>query len=147
MALALNNLKRADMPLNKETKLYGFKKLILIPSKRSTSSICPLDVTFAGITTLGQNGLKTNGNKEIFHIPQTPIMKPYHQVQFNIISRTSNGFKYYYLPLKVLLNSIHSCPVGCRIHLLHLCRRVRPPPPPPKSVLYMTLNNLMVRFL
>ena len=40
-----------------------------------------------------------------------------------------------------------SCLVGwgCRIHWLHLCRRVRPPPPP-MSALIMTLNNLMVRF-
>ena len=38
------------------------------------------------------------------------------------------------------------CPVGwgCRIHRLLLCRGVRPPPP--KSVLDMTLNDLMVRF-
>ena len=37
------------------------------------------------------------------------------------------------------------CPVGwgCRIHRLHLCRVVKPPP---MSVLYMILNNLMVRF-
>ena len=37
------------------------------------------------------------------------------------------------------------CPVswGCRIHWLHLCRGVRPTL---KSVLDMTLNNLMVRF-
>ena len=32
---------------------------------------------------------------------------------------------------------------GCRICRLHLCRGVRPPP---MSILYMTLNNLMVRF-
>ena len=31
---------------------------------------------------------------------------------------------------------------GCRIHWLHLCRRVRPPP---TSVLDMVLNNLIVR--
>ena len=38
------------------------------------------------------------------------------------------------------------CPVGwgCRIHRLHICRGVRPSP---MSVLDMTLNNLMVRFL
>ena len=37
------------------------------------------------------------------------------------------------------------CPVslGCRIHWLHLCRRVRPPP---NEYPDMTLNNLMVRF-
>ena len=37
------------------------------------------------------------------------------------------------------------CPVtwGCRIHWLHLCRGVKPPL---KSVLDMSLNNLMVRF-
>ena len=37
------------------------------------------------------------------------------------------------------------CPVGwgCKIHWLHLCRGVRPPL---TSVLYMTLNNLIVRF-
>ena len=38
------------------------------------------------------------------------------------------------------------CPVGWdrRIHRLNLCRWVRPPPQ--RSVLDMTLNNLMVRF-
>ena len=50
---------------------------------------------------------------------------------------------------RVCLFSIESqtvcCPVGwnCRIHRLHLCRRIRTTP---ISVLDMTLNNLMVRF-
>ena len=41
---------------------------------------------------------------------------------------------------------IFFCPVGwgCRIHWLHLCRRVRPPTS--NECPDMTLNNLMVRF-
>ena len=49
--------------------------------------------------------------------------------------------KHQYTPLK-------SCSVGgggCRIHLLLLYRRVRTLPP--TSVLYMTLNNLTVRWM
>ena len=55
-----------------------------------------------------------------------------------------NAFKFWMFLHDHQSNDI-DCPVGwgCRIHRLLLCRGVRPPP---MSVLYMTLNNLMVRF-
>ena len=61
------------------------------------------------VTTIpGQSETESNGNKEVIHITQTLRQEPHHQMQFNVIPRTLNGFKYCYLTLTILFNIIHS---------------------------------------
>ena len=60
MALALNNLKRVDMPLNKETN--------------QTKNL-------SGATTAGQSGPGNDGNKGVLYIPQnSSIIGASHQI-------------------------------------------------------------------
>ena len=40
--------------------------------------------------------------KEYFTFHKTPRLEPNHQMQFNVIPRTVNSFKYCYLPLIIL---------------------------------------------
>ena len=56
----------------------------------------------------GKSGHGSNGNERVLHIPQTPRLKPHHQMLFNVILRTLTGFKYYYLTPIILFNIIHS---------------------------------------
>ena len=63
--------------------------------------------TLIGITTPGQSGPESNGNEEILHIPQTPTLELYHQLLFNVILKTVNGFKYSYLTLIIPFTIIH----------------------------------------
>ena len=44
-----------------------------------------MDGTLTGTTTLSQSGPGSNGNEGVVHIPQTPRLKPHHQIQFNVI--------------------------------------------------------------
>ena len=56
-------------------------------------------------TIYGQSGLESNGNEGVFHIPETARLE--HQMEFNVISKTINGFKDSYLTLIILFNIIH----------------------------------------
>ena len=58
-----------------------------------------------GTTIYDQNGLESNGNEEVFHIPETARLE--HLMQFNVISKTINGFKYSLLTLIIIFNIIH----------------------------------------
>ena len=53
----------------------------------------PIDGTLTGSSTPGQSEPDSIGNEEVFRIPGTPGMEPHYQMQFNVISRTLNGFK------------------------------------------------------
>ena len=64
--------------------------LIIIPSKR-LSSIWPIDRTLTGTTAPNQSRPESNNYEEVFYIPQTPGLKPHHQMQFSVIPRTLNG--------------------------------------------------------
>ena len=47
----------------------------------SNSSIGPIDRTLSGATTLGQSGPGSNGNEEVFHIPEAvALLEPQHQM-------------------------------------------------------------------
>ena len=48
------------------TQLNGFKY-----SKWLNSSIWPIDGALTGTSTAGQSELGSNGNEDVFHIPQT----------------------------------------------------------------------------
>ena len=78
-----------------------------------------------------------------------PELEPHHRKQLSIIPRITLFREYnsYSKKFGIFKNpQIDHCPVGLgsRIHRLHLCREVRPLPTA-RSVLDMTLNNLMVR--
>ena len=60
-----------------------------------------------GATTLGQSGPESNGNGGVLHILWTVRLESHHQMQFDIIAWTLNGFKYSYLTLIILFNIIH----------------------------------------
>ena len=53
-----------------------------------------MDKTLQGTTTLDQSTTKNNGYEEVLHISQTPKPEPDHLMQFNIIPKTLNSFKY-----------------------------------------------------
>ena len=130
-----------------------------------------MDGTLTSTTTLGQSGPGSNSNERVLHIPQTPKLEHHQQMQFNVIPRTLNGFKYCYQTLIILVNIIHlhtdksfqvllcnaKNELLITIHThIYICtpldkniscpvgRGVRSHPP--TSVLDMTLNNLVVRF-
>ena len=44
----------------------------------------------------GQSTPENNDKKGVLHIPQTLRLVSHHQMQFNVILRILNGFKYYY---------------------------------------------------
>ena len=71
------------------------------------SSFKLIDGTLTGTTTPGPSELEYNSNEGVHHIPQTPRLEPHHQMQFTVISKTINGFKYYYQTLIILFNIIH----------------------------------------
>ena len=49
-----------------------------------------------------------NGNEQVLHIPENSRLEPQHQMQFNVLRRTLNGFKYCYLTLIILSSIIYS---------------------------------------
>ena len=52
-----------------------------------------MDVTLTGTTTMGENGLESNSNEGVLHIPHTPRLGPRHHMWFNVIPRTQNKEK------------------------------------------------------
>ena len=58
-----------------------------------------------GTTICGQSGLESNGYEGRFHIPESARLG--YNVQFNVISKTINGFKGSCLTLIILFNIIH----------------------------------------
>ena len=55
-----------------------------------------------------QSGPVSNGNEGLLHIPISSRLKVHCQIQFSFIPRTLNGFKDWYLILRILFNIIHS---------------------------------------
>ena len=71
-------------------------------------SIWLIDGNLTCTITPGQSWPGSNSNEVLLYIPQTSRMEPQHQMQFKVIPRTLNGFKYCYLTLITLVNIIHS---------------------------------------
>ena len=65
-------------------------------------------MTVTSTTTLGPSRPEINGNEGVLHISQTVRLEPHHQMHFNVILRTLNGFKYCYLTLIILFSIICS---------------------------------------
>ena len=55
-----------------------------------------------GTPTPGQSGPESNRNEGVLHIPPSPRLVPHHQIKFNVIPRTLNSFKYFYLTVIIL---------------------------------------------
>ena len=64
--------------LNVKTVLF---KVIQFSICTQFSSIWPIDKALSGATTPSQGGPGSDGNKELFRIPQTPaLLEPNHQI-------------------------------------------------------------------
>ena len=65
-----------------------------------------IDGNLTGTTIPSQSQLENNGNEEVLYISQPLRLKLHNQMQFNVIPKIVNGFKYFYLI--ILFNIIHS---------------------------------------
>ena len=74
------------------------------PCKRLGSFISPRHGTLTSTTTPGLSGPGGYVIEGLLHNPETPELQPHHQMQFNVISRSLNSFKYCYLALIILFN-------------------------------------------
>ena len=82
--------------------------MIIIPSKRLKSSTRPIDRTLIGTITPGQSESESDSNEIVIYIPKTPRLEPVNQIEFSVIPRIQDSFKYCYQMLIILFNIIHS---------------------------------------
>ena len=81
---------------------------MIILSKWLNGSIWSVDGTLTGSTSSSRNGSGCNSNKGTMQTSQTQRLMPHHQMQFNLITMTLNGFRYYYLTLIILFDNNHT---------------------------------------
>ena len=67
-----------------------------------------IDGILTGTAIPSQSGPGSDGNKEVLYTHQTPKLDLHYQIQFNVMLRTLNCFKYCYLTLTILFNIIRS---------------------------------------
>ena len=70
------------------------------------SSIWPIDTSETAAATSIQRWCENNGYEKVLHVSQTARQESHHQMQYNVIPRTLNGFKYFYLTEIILFNII-----------------------------------------